>query len=208
MSFILDALRKSERERQRNESPGIADVQIQSRSSSRSIWAPLVVLLVAINIGLLLFMWTKGTPSGNNLPAQNVTLTERPTVPSATAENRQLAAVKPAAPPSAVAQPRPGQPAADALPKTPAPATSAAADKNFSGIATFTELTLAGSLQLKPLHLDIHVASEKPAERFVFINMSKYREGDQLSEGPTVSAITDAGVVLNYQGRDFLLTRD
>ena len=36
----------------------------------------------------------------------------------------------------------------------------------------------------------------KPAERFVFINMSKYWEGDTLKEGPSIDAITDRGVVL------------
>ena len=38
------------------------------------------------------------------------------------------------------------------------------------------ELRANGVLQLPDLHLDIHVYSEKPVDRFVFINMNKYRE--------------------------------
>jgi general secretion pathway protein B len=207
MSFILDALRKSERERQRNEAPGIAGVQVQSRSNSRSIWAPLVVLLVAVNIVLLLFLWVKGTPDDDAIPGQNSAVAERSTTPPAATNDRQLTAVKSVSksPVTSVKKPSSSSPPVSTAAKRPS--TPAAANGSYSGIATFTELTLAGSLELKPLHLDIHVFSEQPAERFVFINMSKYREGSQLSEGPTVNAITAVGVVLNYQGRDFLLTR-
>lgn len=58
------------------------------------------------------------------------------------------------------------------------------------------------------LHLDIHVFGETPADRFVFINMNKYRENSKLVEGPTVREITPDGVVLEYQGTTFLLPRD
>ena len=58
------------------------------------------------------------------------------------------------------------------------------------------------------MHLDIHVFSGQPAERFVFVNMSKYTESATLAEGPTVREITPDGVVLDYQGRRFLLPRE
>ena len=58
------------------------------------------------------------------------------------------------------------------------------------------------------LHLDIHVYSGQPAERFVFINMTKYKENATLNEGPVVKQITAEGVVLGYQGTDFLLPRE
>ena len=64
---------------------------------------------------------------------------------------------------------------------------------------TIDELRLSGSLQLPELHLDIHVFADDPAERFVFINMSKYREKSRL---------TPDGVVLEHQGRRFLLPRE
>jgi general secretion pathway protein B len=79
---------------------------------------------------------------------------------------------------------------------------------SHSNLPTLMELSLAGTINLKPLHLDIHVYSEEPTERFIFINMAKYREGDTLREGPRVDAITKEGVVLDYQGRSFILTRE
>ena len=50
--------------------------------------------------------------------------------------------------------------------------------------------------------------SEVPEDRFVFINMSKQREKSQLSEGPIVEEITPEGVILEYSGTRFLLSRD
>ena len=72
----------------------------------------------------------------------------------------------------------------------------------------FNELRAEGVLQLPDLHLDIHVYSDVPKERFVFINMTKLRQGDRLDEGPVVKSITPDGVVLDYQGTSFLLPRE
>ena len=51
------------------------------------------------------------------------------------------------------------------------------------------------------------VTTAPPAERFVFVNMRKYHEGDTLSEGPTIERITPDGTVLNHQGQRFVLPR-
>jgi general secretion pathway protein B len=73
---------------------------------------------------------------------------------------------------------------------------------------TLQEVRVSGALDLPDLHLDIHVYSEVPADRFVFINMAKHREGSRLDEGPQVSEITQDGVVLRYQGKSFLVPRE
>jgi general secretion pathway protein B len=53
------------------------------------------------------------------------------------------------------------------------------------------------------LHLDVHVYSNQPTERFVLINMRKYSEGGRLQEGPVVDAITPDGVILSFRGQRF-----
>jgi len=55
------------------------------------------------------------------------------------------------------------------------------------------------------LRLDVHVYSERPRDRFVLINLQKYREGERLQEGPVVDEITAEGVVLSLQGEKFLV---
>jgi len=220
MSFILDALRKSEQERQRNQSPGIAEVRTISAPANRSVWIILVTALVTINVILMAFLWFRETPQPTTEP---VTAVAQPTRPTATQtaepENSGAAPTKPPAAAasrnlsqefterrSAISQPA-ETPVSAAVRNPPVTASKPAAQPLYSSIPTLTELALAGSISLPPLHLDIHVYSDNQAERFVFINMDKYREGDSLSEGPAVDTITSEGVILRYQGRKFLVTR-
>ena len=60
-------------------------------------------------------------------------------------------------------------------------------------------------IDVPALRLELHGYSEKPAERFVFINGHKYREGERLTEGPEVVTVEPNGVVLSQQGHRFLL---
>ena len=73
---------------------------------------------------------------------------------------------------------------------------------------TFNDLRAQGVLQIPDMHLDIPVYSSKPEDRFVFVNMSKYKERATLDEGPVVREITPDGVILEYRGTSFLLPRE
>ena len=80
--------------------------------------------------------------------------------------------------------------------------------RNSALIPSIHEVRASGIVTLPDLHLDIHVYSDVPEDRFVFINMAKQREGTRLSEGPVVAEITPGGVLLNYQDTLFLLPRE
>ena len=86
--------------------------------------------------------------------------------------------------------------------------TSPAPSGEFASLPTLTEVRVNNQVQLPDLHVDIHVYSPEPRERFVFINMAKYRENEVISEGPTITRIEADGVVLQYQGVSFILPRD
>jgi general secretion pathway protein B len=68
-------------------------------------------------------------------------------------------------------------------------------------------LNLTGAQALPEMHLDVHVYATTPAERFVYVNMRRYHEGNMLQEGPRLERIRRDGVVLDYQGLRFLLPR-
>jgi len=53
------------------------------------------------------------------------------------------------------------------------------------------------------IRLDVHVYSDLPQDRFVLINLQKYRTGEQLQEGPLLDEITQEGVILSFQGQQF-----
>ena len=65
----------------------------------------------------------------------------------------------------------------------------------------------AEGVALPELRLELHVyRRDRPRDRLLIVNGSRYREGETLAEGPRVVAIDPTGAVLSYQGREFLLT--
>jgi hypothetical protein len=78
---------------------------------------------------------------------------------------------------------------------------------NEEVLPSINQINLTGAQALPELHLDVHVYATKAGDRFVYINMRKYHEGNSLPEGPLVEHIRRDGVVLNYQGLRFILPR-
>ena len=216
MSFILDALKKSERERQRKAGPSIADVHISPARAPRRIWIIALIALLGVNLVLVVIMWWPSESATPPVVTRNVDIPEP-----------EIAIVEPLPPPQSQPPDRDVRPLAEEVvrpmpgPFAPDPQSSAEPVRTAAldaaplragtvntGLSTLADLSLAGVLNLPPLRIDIHVFSEQAAERFVFVNMSKYREGERLSEGPVVSEIVHEGVVLQHQGQRFLLPRD
>ncbi len=226
MSFILDALKKSESERQGRSGADFASIPAGTSTPRRNFWLWLTGLLLAVNLAVLLGILLRPAPDGAPaVPAAAGTV-------SAPIESRAPAAPPPAPAPAAsgagdfaeqVASAREARadlPAADAM--APAPATAepgpaeaaepvtrvAAAPPPAERMPTIDELRLDGGLDLPELRVDLHVYSAQPADRFVFINMHKYRENARLKEGPVVREIRTDGIALEHNGRVFLLPRE
>ena len=87
---------------------------------------------------------------------------------------------------------------------TPQQASEIAAKRRAGELPTRDEVLARGS-PLPDLRLDLHVYAANPAERFVFINMRKLREGESLPEGVRVDEITQNGVELSYRGQRFAI---
>ena len=232
MSFILDALKKSESARQDADSPGIADVPtVQSRPKG-PVWVPIVAVLLGVNLMAVLYLLMR--PESSSPP--QVQVTEAPTrepveVPRpavSTAASRTVSA--PATRPPSAAMAGSAIAAAPAVREDPATTTQRASASEITSPAkaapairqaaaeaeiapeetwlTFEDVRASGSLGLPDMHIDLHVYSSNPAERFVFINMNEYREQDTTEEGPRLQRITPEGALLEYRGSTFLLARD
>jgi general secretion pathway protein B len=125
-----------------------------------------------------------------------------PEIPVPPAEASSNESAQPPIAPHAIAQ--------RAAPHTfrrPDPVLTEEEADNDEVLPTINEINLTGAQALPELHLDVHVYATKPADRFVFINMRKYKEGNTLQEGPVLERIRRDGVVLNYQGLRFILPR-
>ena len=243
MSFILDALKKSENERQRQVGPSLADIPMRRAKSERPWWAVAVAALLVINLGVLIVVLTRnGKPDApapapsQAAPVQRAAQPQPKTyTPPQTNTMGAASRVDPSvrsladeassdADLSAEPSLDPALAGAAMVPDGP-PVVRSVTPPNVAPLpnaSTFaartrepaqeeilpTNSSLAASgTSLPDMKLDIHVYSATPAERFVFVNMRKYVEGQSLSEGPMLERITPDGAVLNQRGMRFLLPR-
>ena len=213
MSFILDALKKSETERLRRDTPGFADLPDKPQEKSTSHWVWIVVALVVVNVSILAAIFFKPdrpqdtvatTPTAE--PAIEVPPVEAPASLPEIVERTNPARKNAAMAPDPVTRAVIDIATQDADRTPPVPRFSP--PQVSESHATFNDLRAQGVLQIPDLHLDIHVYSIDPEDRFVFVNMSKYKERATLDEGPLVREITPDGVILEYRGTPFLLPRE
>jgi len=238
MSFILDALRKSENARQRQGGPALADVPIGRHRDQRPWWVWAIAALLGINLIVLLVVLLGGretSPASTEVAsAPAASPTPAPVVATPAPAPAPVAAVpQPAGPASSDTERLPGPSLAEEAATSPAssvdrdapalavavpdrapmvrslnpPAASTGTSSAEESLPTVNELTGDRAAGIPPLHIDIHVFSANPAERFVFINNRKYVEGATLTEGPVLERIRTDGVVLNQRGFRFVLPR-
>jgi general secretion pathway protein B len=235
MSFILDALKKSELERQRQAIPGLMESATAHHPRRLPLWVVALVALLGINLIVLLYVLTRTAAPGADSHSAR---TQHPAAAAPAAAQQPAASehfspldVAPVYAPeipidtqAAGATQPPGIPAHQTHVDHPAPPAGGAApvrsthqgdplltDEDSKAdqevLPSISEINLTGQQALPELHLDVHVYATKPAERFVYINMRKYREGATLTEGPVLERIRRDGVVLDFQGLRFVLPR-
>ena len=206
MSFILDALKKSETDRQQQGSAEFAGVPTSNRREKPPRWLWILGLLLAVNVVVLLGLLLR--PDAQ--PAVSPAARPAQVIQAAPAESGDFASQVAAARQNAPAREAPDPTAPESTPAvSQAPAAIVPPEVvNSNALPTIHELVANGTISLPELHVDIHVYSEVSKDRFVFINMNKHMEGSRLAEGPLVREITRDGVVLDQNGITFLLPRD
>jgi general secretion pathway protein B len=225
MSFILDALKKSEIERQRQTVPGLMDTRMTRRRSRLPFWAVALAVLLGMNLLVLTFVLTRKSASPTHASqAAGTPSAPAAAVPPETEHFSPLDAAPVYAPeipvaadanPSTIRPPIARKPPSDGLGIPAVHAThhpdpmlsDADAKAEQEVLPSINEINLTGPQALPELHLDVHVYATRAADRFVYVNMRKYHEGGTLQEGPTVERIRRDGVVLSYGGLRFLLPR-
>ncbi len=250
MSYILEALRKAERERNVGQVPDLTAVCALPPPPTKRLW-PWLLLVGALGINAAVLAWvfmpheqpaagptaapgsTVGAPrqavapSSGQLTAADFAALAPPVAPK---EAPAVAAKPP--PPVKITKQEP--PSAPESPRTRRAGTVRTEPLDNPSLATRTPLPEPSPLEeqrptsgktpasrqpaipsappLSPnyvapeLSMDVHVYSEQPNQRFVLINSKRYREGEQLKEGPVVEAITREGALLRYGEQRFMLT--
>jgi general secretion pathway protein B len=249
MSFILDALKKSESERQRQSGPALFEVKVAQPRGRFAPWAVLLGALLMVNLVIVAWLalrsprTVKAVPAvASTAPASTTVMPPPPSSPSAggavpagagsapatqgfTAPPASAQVAVPASEPPetsaarAMSAPGDGTPEAGATADDYAPAVDpppagagkpvgSATRATESGLPTYQDAAAAPGAGIPELRLDLHVFAAKPADRFVFINMVKLREGESLPQGVHVDNITPDGAILSYHGSRFVLMRE
>jgi len=215
VSFILDALRKSEHERQRSSLPSLAHVPVAPPPPQMPRWAAFVIALLAAAGLVRAGAW--GQSARDPAPPAATA----PPAPAAAPPVVERRLPLPVAPNPAPARPPPGAPdlqsLAEAAPSPPStPLAAATLDARSVPAATLpvgldaaplpsAAALAAEGIAVPALRLELHGYAEQPSARFVFINGRKYAEGERLAEGPDLVAVEPRGAVLSFAGRRFLL---
>ena len=228
MSYILDALRKSEQERQRGAvgSPGgpVHNVSLPWRGG----W------LLVIGVILLLFLLAAAVVFWHSTVSRisseaAVAVTSHSVAPTAAPPAAEPAAVAPL-PVTAVKRESPVRDLAEQT-RVPVPVTSkkpstaprrkVAAIKQrpssqADGPAVLLETDNTPLLQqmppemqraIPPMAVTIHVYSPQESQRILFIDNREYHKGSLIEGGIRVEEIVLDGAVLSYQGERFKLSR-
>ncbi|SCZ62074.1 general secretion pathway protein GspB [Thiohalomonas denitrificans] len=214
MSYILEALNKSQREHARGSVPTLQGQALSLRPVRRI--GPLVIaLLLGALVALFIVGYVfrgqyfgTGTVSSLSMSGADIRSespasespenVERPSLPAAKPEPLPVVEID--------SEPEPLRPTGDQAGtngSVKSPAAPPSAPVRQPPAKAWSELPVDIRRTIGNLVLNIHVYSERPEKRFVFINEREYGEGDVLKEGPTLEAIEPGGLVLAFREERF-----
>ncbi len=235
MSYILDALRRADAERERGRVPGLhaqavplraGDAEAVPRERRQPRTARTAVMAVAFLVLAVLatVIWRSlgGTDvAGPDLvaPAQPASAVTAAATPPSTTPAAPATATTPAPVPigPAVQRDAPVAAAAPILAPPPSPAIPAAPARPPTGARTATtrddeSLTRVADLPptlragLPPLQVSGTTYAENPALRMLILDGKVLQEGQDIAAGLRLESIGPRSAVLNHQGRRLRLT--
>ena len=185
MSYILDALNKSEKERERKETPNFKfknDNVPQNNFQPRHFFFLLIILVAANSLGVLAYFWTDLT-SNKNISKTELSSTEVPKSISKDGETiisaEQTFSLY-------------GLPAEKTV-------TVIKNANRYDGKAMAPNV----EPKLPEITITSHIYASDSDLRMVNINGYSRKEGDFISDSLVLTEITDSGVLLEFYGEPF-----
>jgi general secretion pathway protein B len=215
MSYILDALRRAEadRERERGRVPGLhtppASGSDAARAAGPSRWLPWVGGGVLLLAGIVAGSWLTSSPRDAVPPPP------APALPDVAPQPQVAMTPAPAALPSTPVPPPPATSASPYLPPLQPPAAVATAPAPKPAVVPtpapepearlpkLTELPENLRRDVPKLAISGSVYSEDAASRFVIINGEVQKEGAKLGDDFVLEQIRPRELVLRFKGQRF-----
>lgn len=231
MSYILDALKRADAERERGHVPGLHTHNAPPGAAPlgrKNGWIFAVFLAVAAGAGALAVWWTQ-TPQPAQSPAASVTGMPSPTPPTSqqTPANPEgnpdpnTPAPLLAPPAEAVlpllAPPRPAPVTTPSLPvakspvaSTPPASPEASAAPNTqppaapaAPVRSFAELSPEARSALPTVSVSGSTYSQNPAHRMLIANGKVVQEGQEIAPGLVLETIGPRSAVLSHRGQRY-----
>jgi general secretion pathway protein B len=192
VSYILDALKKSEAERNRGVAPSLFAGNQDQLKSRVGLWVLFVALLINACVG---GYWLYSR-NDRVAPEHGVVATAAPQpqpqpVPGRIVTEQPIAAIQPAPPPISAPTATTSMPA-----PTPISVPDVAPRPAVRPRASSNEMELAN------LSFSTHVYASDPTKRAVTLNGRRLIQGDSISKGVVLKEITETGVILEVNGRE------
>jgi len=217
MSYILDALKKSEQERGHGNIPDVQTVHSSSlnyRSEKKTYWPYILIAAVVLNLlAIIYFIVDKQSPEQvetrtartdvatqteevTEVVVEKTEATEQPVTVSSS-ENKIIAIEK--------TDNETASTKTQAVEKTESITikTEAPAENQPTKILAFYELPESIKQNLPSFVISAHVYSSNPLQRSIVINNSFLEEGEYVLDGLILYEITPDGAIFNYQGTLF-----
>lgn len=209
MSYILDALRKSDQQRRRGGVPTLPSAPATRAAAERPaflLYGLLGMILIAAGMAIGWLRPWVNEPS-INAPVADHPLESPSRQPAPLSRARAKAEPEQArkeAPPAASAS-RPDAPAAaKAAVESKSPTTNIANVPDVPPpVQLASDLPLAIQQELPPMSIAMHAYSNQPRERLVSIDGRVLREGDYLTPELRLEQITPDGMIFSFRGHRF-----
>jgi len=217
MSYILDALKKSEQERGHGNIPGVQTVHTSSLNyhNKKVVWPYVLITAVLLNLAAIVYFYLDRdkTFTGNtaisevndDVNIQGITVDKNNLNDSIT---KQIAITPPV-----INDPTPHENAPqENTPHNPeiivskekmqAPPATTVTD-NREDIIDFHDLPDSVKQQLPSIVVSAHVYSSNPLQRSIVINNNFLEEGEYVLDDLILQEITRNGAIFYYQGTRF-----
>ena len=213
MSYILDALKKSEQERGHGHTPGIQTVHSSSLNYGReknTYWPYILISVAILNlIAIVYYMTDKNSNTdiqttetvnsaiNNKVPANNNTITPVPAVTL----NKPPAATSISSHTTEAERPMPN-PVATATPAKEKSENTLTAYKPADiqrTVIDYHDLPESTKRELPAIIISAHVYSSNPVQRSIVINNNFMEEGEYFIDGLILDEITTDGAIFSYK---------
>ena len=216
MSYILEALKKSQAERQLGELPSIHAPQVQLNSAPDADGARRLPVLLGVGavclVAALLWLWQPwqaGVPVTAPVTAPVTVPVPLAAAPAPVPAPVPVPAPAPAPTPAVVAAPAPVSvrpapqparpaPVASAVPIAAAPLPAAAAVEEV--IPGLRDLPEPIQRQIPPIALGGYIYSKDPADRLLLIDKVLRHEGEEVAPGLVLDKLQPKAAIFSFKG--------